>query len=441
MRLKSLHLENFRGFESFDLDLHEDVSVLIGVNASGKTAILDALAIALGAWISGLDDVEAAEDRTILASDARLIPQESQGLPTANSTYPVVVAATGSVADRELSWTREKRGADGRTTRIGTQEIRDTARVAGDRARNDETAELPLVAYYGTGRLWVQRRDSKSPKLGPRTQGYAACLAAASNTKLFQRWMEWRQSARLQRLAAGLADGRDPQELLRAPHLDAVVTATVACLPEATDLYWSANHRQLQVSMNDGRVLPFDALSDGQRSLVVLAADIAWRAAQLNPSQGEEAPGRTRGVVLIDELELHLHPSWQRGVLGSLRAAFPNIQFIVTTHSPQVLASAEPSWIRVLGESGATIPGHSRGKDTNAILRELMGGLERPRETTEKLANLERSIEAGNLEAARALLDELKRQLGHDEALLGLEWELHASEIPPEREDAHDQQT
>lgn len=70
-----------------------------------------------------------------------------------------------------------------------------------------------------------------------------------------------------------------------------------------------------------------------------------------------------------------------------------------------------------------------------------MGGLERPRETTEKLANLERSIEAGNLEAARALLDELKRQLGHDEALLGLEWELHASEIPPEREDAHDQQT
>ena len=192
--------------------------------------------------------------------------------------------------------------------------------------------------------------------------------------------------------------------------------------------------------MKDGRVLPFQALSDGQRSLVVLAADIAWRAAQLNPFHGEQAPQLTRGVVLIDELELHLHPAWQRNVLGSLRTAFPKVQFVVTTHSPQVLASTEPAWVRLLGESSAVVPGYSRGKDTNAILRELMGVPERPPETTRKLYELEQRIESGDLVAARALLDELKLQLGQDQALLGLEWELHANELPKETEDALDQE-
>lgn len=381
MRLTSLHLENFRGFKTFDLDLHEQVTLLVGVNASGKTAVLE---------------------------------------------FPVVVGASGKLGAQDISWTRELRKASGKTTHANAKQLREFARKNAAQASQLEVATLPVLAYYGTGRLWVQKRATDR-FVGSRLQGYDACLEPASNTKLFQRWVEWRQTVFLQKYAAA-EQGAGPSPT--APHLDAVYDAARTVLPDAKMLHWDVNTQELRAHMTDGRILPFDRLSDGQRSLVLLAADLAWRATQLNPIYGRDAPKRAAGVVLIDELELHLHPSWQRTAIEGLTRAFPNLQFVISTHSPQVISTAKPKWIRILTQEGTQSVAHSYGWDSNAILRDIMGVLPRPAQMESKLAKLEQLIEDDLLGEARTLLEEVRRHLGStDREVQGLEWELHSSEV------------
>ena len=428
MKLKSLHLQNFRGFEVFDLDLHEDVTVLVGRNTAGKTAVLDGLAVGLGAWMRGTTQARS-EDRSICLSDARLVRQEAAGLPTANPSFPVVVTVEGTVRNQSVSWTRELLHRRGRTTTGKAKELRAQARLAEASATEDAASDLPLIAYYGTGRLWVQKHDTKPQRLGSRMQGYAACLATASNTKLFQRWMAWREADRLQRIASAQEHGAD-LSMIVTPHLDAVVEAARLCLPGVKRFFYSVNHKELRLEFEDGRVLPFERLSDGQRSLVVLAADLAWRAAQLNPHHGQNAARRANGVVLIDEVELHLHPAWQRRAIGDLVRTFPNIQFVVTTHSPQVVATSRPEWIRVLKDHRVGRVSHVFGRDSNAILRDVMGVGERPSWMDEALAKIELRLESGDLQGARELLEAARQDVGEsDSALMALAWELRDQEV------------
>lgn len=433
MKISALHLENFRGFATFDLDLHPTVTLIVGRNASGKSAILDALAIGLGAWMTGTTQARV-EDRPINRTDARLVRQEGDGLATVNPSFPVIIRLSGHADQTPLSWTRELRHTTGRTTSGQSKAIRALAEKTERDATDSSHTDLPLFAYHGTGRLWVQKNDTQAAQPNSRMQGYAACLESASNTKRFQRWMAWRENDRLQRISAAAERGEDITTVT-TPHLDAVVDAARACLAGARRLYYSANHEELRIEFTDGRILPFDQLSDGQRSLIVLAADLAWRAAQLNPHHGADAPRLATGVVLIDEIELHLHPEWQGTVIDSLTRSFPSIQFVITTHSPQVVATAQPEWLRTLHVGGVDGIDHVHGRDSNAILRDVMGVDERPVWMKARLAQLESHLENGCLADARALLEALRLDLGSsDTALMALEWELHDQE----RGDAND---
>jgi len=153
---------------------------------------------------------------------------------------------------------------------------------------------------------------------------------------------------------------------------------------------------------------------------------------QLNPHLGADAPRRIQGIVLIDEIDLHLHPSWQRQVLDSLLNTFKNLQFVVTTHSPQVIASAQQQWMRLLltGEFQALNTEPVQGRDTNSILRDIMGTGIRPEQMQRELDELLNLIETGATVQAREKLEDLRGQLGNnDQTLLGLEWELHDMEV------------
>jgi outer membrane protein assembly factor BamA len=137
------------------------------------------------------------------------------------------------------------------------------------------------------------------------------------------------------------------------------------------------------VRFDAGHVAPWSELSDGYHAFIALIADIARRAVMLNEIDGGVAPERVEGVVLIDEIDLHLHPRWQRVALGGLRRAFPRLQLVVTTHSPQVLSSAENRQVRRLVDG--RVQEHDvfvQGRDSNAILRELMRTDDRDEEGT-----------------------------------------------------------
>jgi predicted ATP-binding protein involved in virulence len=433
MRIDHLHLQDFRGFASFDLELHPEITLLVGRNGSGKTGILRGLAVALGAWFGGMSNAEVrGYDRTIKKWDARLTRVESGGLPTLEASYPVRVRAEGMVAGRRISWFRELGHPGGRTTHGGAKQIRELASSVESRlAEAHDPVALPVISYHAAGRLWVQKRDKHKDRLGSRLDGYSAALEVASDPKLFEAWMEWRESDRIQRIARASDAGQSVADV-GSPHLEAVQEAARTCLEGARRFYYSANYRELRVEFDDGSELPFDRLSDGQRSLVAMAADIAWRCAQLNPFHGREAAHRTEGVVLIDEIELHLHPAWQRRVLDDLRCAFPRIQFVATTHSPQVIGAARREWIRLLvpGASQAFPVGHVEGRDTNAILSEVMGVLPRLERTQQEIDEIERAIADGELEKARQALERLREPLGDsDEAIRNLEWELRDLEV------------
>jgi predicted ATP-binding protein involved in virulence len=433
MRIHHLHLQDFRGFASFDLDLHPDLTLLVGRNGSGKTGVLRGLAVALGAWFGGMSSAEVrGYDRTIKKRDARLTRVESGGLPTLEASYPVKVRAEGTVIGRRISWLRELGHPKGRTTHGGARQIRDVAADVEARLTDARAPiPLPVISHYAAGRLWVQKRDKNKDRLGSRLDGYSAALEVASDPKLFEAWMEWRESDRIQRIARAADAGQSVADV-SSPHLEAVQEAARTCLEGARRFYYSANHRELRVEFDDGTELPFDRLSDGQRSLVAMAADIAWRCAQLNPFHGRNAAHESEGVVLIDEIELHLHPAWQRRVLSDLRRAFPRIQFVATTHSPQVIGAARREWIRLLvpGAARAFEVGHVEGRDANSILFEVMGVRPRLESTEKELDAIEQAIARGDHDTAWRALEQLRERLGNDdEAVRNLEWELRDREV------------
>ena len=237
--------------------------------------------------------------------------------------------------------------------------------------------------------------------------------------------MRWREQDRLQRFAAALEAGEDPSAV-HAPHMEAVEDAVCAVLEGATRFRYSAATQDMRVHFNDGRILPLTLLSDGQRGLMALAADIAWRAVQLNLAWGREAPKKVEGVVLIDEIDLHLHPRWQRSAVRNLITAFPRLQFVITTHSPQVLGEAQPEWVRVLREDGGVdTVAHVYGKDSNSVLRDVMGAEARAPEVQEKILALGRLLAERRIEEAEVALRALEDTLGADDgALAAPRWEL-----------------
>lgn len=433
MQIDEIRLFNFRAFERFRLELDPRVTVLVGRNAAGKSTVLEGVAVALGAWLSGFSAIN--EDRPITRSAARLIPQEYEGVPTAEPRYPVRVEAVGTVAGTRVEWARELRGAAGHTTSGEALSLRELAARAEAGLGSTSPGILPVLAYYGTGRLWVRKRDKRDKRverseLQSRLRGYRASLEAASDQKSFEAWMEWREEDRVQRLARA-AEEKRPLDEVKSPHLDGVSSAAAACLEGAKRFYYSANHQELRVEFKTGSIIPFDALSDGQRNLIAVAADIAWRAAQLNPHLGSEAPTETPGIVLIDEIDLHLHPAWQRRVLDDLQRVFPKVQLIVTTHSPQVMSAAPRGSVRLL--DGSNEPRHVdrlRGKDTNSILEDVLDVPSRPVFSKEKLEALARSIDDEEFDQARALIAELEAELEdpNDTNLVAARWELEMAE-------------
>ena len=162
-------------------------------------------------------------------------------------------------------------------------------------------------------------------------------------------------------------------------------------------------------------MLEIDQLSDGEKCLLAMAGDLGRRLALANPQLGD--PLSAEAVVLIDEIELHLHPGWQRMVVERLRQTFPHCQFILTTHSPQVLSQIPTESVILLERfQQAELPAGTLGRDSNAILSEVMGISERPQEWANRIHEVARMVDREELPAARRALDELARQLGEDDS-------------------------
>ncbi len=354
IRVNELSLTNFRCFEEESFSFSEKFTVLIGDNASGKTTILDALAVGLGRFFSvmgGRKPPSFAED------DARLVRYRSN-----ESQYPVQLYCRVARGDQKLKWTITQDGPGNPAVNNGREPM-ELGRSLQSQVQNGFDVVLPLFAYYGTGRLWTPGRpsDDMGPS-GSRLRGYENCLNPASHVGDIMGWMKTQELIVLQE--------RKPSRVY-----EAVKDAIKDCLGNVTEISYNVRADEVSARFSDGRELPFRMFSDGVRNMFAMVADIARRAAILNPQFNEKAPAETPGIVLIDEIDLHLHPSWQRHVVDDLRRTFPRIQFIATTHSPFIIQSLRPGELVDLRKYVAKeyVPGEYVKRSIEDIAEDVMG--------------------------------------------------------------------
>lgn len=333
MYLKHLEIKNFRGFSEFSLPLLRHVNVLIGDNQAGKTSILDALSIAISCIFQGL---RTGHSEGINLADVHRIAYLRNGTIEMPEQYPVELKCQGELDGKPIGWTRRLKGKERRTTRALTELGAAGARY--DQAiQAGQTVDLPVIAYFGTERVARERKTRKTTpeSIKDRSLGYKDCLERDSNFRLIRGWIKSRTLAATQKAQRGLPGDE-------APRLRALERAVCRCVPDASQFFFDHEFNDLAIVFTDQRRLPWSMLSDGVRSLATLAMDVAWRTLVLNPHLGEESPQRSSGVVLIDEVDLALHPNWQRRVISDLREAFPRLQFVATTHSPFIVQALRP---------------------------------------------------------------------------------------------------
>jgi len=404
IRMDALRMINFRCFNQFDVDFHPECTVLVAKNGGGKSAVLDALAVALGPFVGGFDE---GKDRHFDVTDVRLIQNPARQIKEMEPQYPVAIEATGQIDGRVVQWRRELAAAKSHTTFAEATDLRDCAKELQTLVRRQVDVTLPHVSYYGTGRLWRQMRLTKAKKeeSTSRTRGYTDALEPSSNYRMFEDWFRNLHQAEYES-----KDQPAKLEEIRG-YLTGIRNAVNTALRPAgwDNIRYGAAEGGVMASHERHGDLPVDSLSDGIRNMIGMVADIAYRIVRLNPHLRAAGPQETPGIVLIDEVDMHLHPEWQQVVMKSLRDAFPRIQFIVTTHSPQVLTTVHRDMVRLLegetGETRAAVPlDDAFGRESRIALEDVMSVKSRPPvEASQVLEEYRDVIERGEIDSPKAL--------------------------------------
>jgi predicted ATP-binding protein involved in virulence len=336
LRMTKLTLQNFRCFEHKEVEFSEQFNVLVGDNGSGKTAVLDALAMGLFSIvaISETNGQTVPLHARVSEDDIRLISRPSKGVPIVERQHPARVACETIVFDSPFSWMVDGSETPDERARIPGILARDLM----DRAQQSVSVPLPAIAYYGTDRLCdhsLQTDETEGPT--SRSSGYSGCLEALAGERRFLPWFKTLELAQLQ-------EGTELTPLV------SVKRAVMSCLGNCSNVFWHVRSNELTIQWADGSSMPYRMLSHGQRNMLAMVADIAWRTATLNPNL-DDPVAETPGIVLIDEIDLHLHPKWQRRVVDDLRRTFPLVQFIATTHSPFIVQGLRPGELINLDQS------------------------------------------------------------------------------------------
>ena len=400
-QLREIRVENYRCFGELRLPIEEDTTVLFAENGGGKTALLNALAMGLSVFQRGSSKIlklSAERDLRIRALD------EQEGCEPVGRCEVNWTASVGEMESVTWSTAVKSKGSSVRTRNRHRPilEALEQVRVPGER--------WPLFAWYGVDRLERPRDRRKIERTRDRWEAYDSSLDPNLDEAPL---LQWLQDEFLGDVA------RRQQKMAERSFHRAVMEATVRATPGVTGAWYDAATKGPMVRFEDGHEAPWSELSDGYHVFIALVADIARRAVMLNEFDGADAPARVEGVVLIDELDLHLHPRWQRVALSSLRDVFPRLQFVISTHSPQVLSSAENRQVRRLVDGQIQDRNvFVSGRDTNAILRDLMRTDDRDDEGVDALRRLYDAIDRGDAVQADQIYRELQHRWGASDPAL-----------------------
>jgi predicted ATP-binding protein involved in virulence len=512
MRITDLSLTHYRGAESLHLELDPHLNVFVGVNGSGKSTVLDAVAIMLSWAVNRIKSV-GASGRSILEAD--ITNDHSSALININCIYD----------DQTITWklakSRKGRGSpEAQSSFNGLNEF--TKQIQAKIAESNGNINIPLLLYYPVNRAvldiplkirkkhsfdllsiydnsltsganfrtffeWFREREdlenesnSGSSDLEKLLINFATLdneinnyekIKSIDNISEYQlniRYLYWKNSCEvlikeifnddnsIRNSFSAAATSSFPDfdllvkillsakdyirsrisqfthiESYRDQQLEVVRNSLQKFLPEFTNFSIRRSPLRMEVKKNN-KIMTVNQLSDGEKCLIALIGDLARRMAIANPMR--ENPLEGKGIILIDEIDLHLHPKWQRTVVSKLTEVFPNCQFIISTHSPHVINHVWPKNLVMLDQTptgiSATHPSKSYGNNANRILEDIMGlKTTLPDDIFKELRDIYHCIGQNLLVEAKGKVTTLKRKIGTDPEIVKAEILIARKEI------------
>ncbi|RZN37370.1 MAG: ATPase [Methanosarcinales archaeon] len=416
MKVTKLNLANYRDARALSIELNPKLNVFVGMNGSGKSTVLDAIAIMLS-W---------AVNRIISAgTSGKAIVENDMTNGKSTSSIQLSCEAEGRTIEWKLFKVRRGHAASEGKSKL--QELNYYAKeIQSKISETSEKVNLPLFVYYPVNRAVVEIplkiRGKHSFSL---LAAYDDALRSGTNFRTFFEWFREREDLENEIMRSQsqstLSDWDAPvKHQVPDPQLNTVRSALTEFLPDFSDFTIRRSPLRMEVNKN-GKRLTVNQLSGGELILIAMIGDLARRMAIANPNSTKPLEGS--GIILIDEIDLHLHPKWQRIVVPKLLEVFPNCQFILSTHSPHVITHVQPESLFLLEQTDSGImakkPNESYGKNVDRVLEDLMG-LEttRPDKVASGLHSIFETIDARKLEEARKQITDLTQKIGPDPDLV-----------------------
>ena len=402
MNVTRLKLVNVRTVELAEFHFQPGFNLVAGVNGVGKTTVLDTLAVCFSAIVREAnhrprygryleaDDIRLGVDALLVECDFECSgDQNGYVLHKSRDHTQIVEAAEWSREDRKLS--------------IGAT-MEEFRRGFPTKGSGDKPEGETLSVLFSTNRSVA---TNQAYRRGAASGGVFAAFSDA----LSPRPLRLREFTDWMRVQRELSSERPAAKWMLA----AFDKAVTRFLPDYRNLRVAEDNGKNSLLIDRGSTpLPVRHLSDGERGVLALVLDLTRRLAQANPKMQDPA-AEAEAVVLIDEIELHIHPGWQRRVIGNLTGTFPKCQFIATTHSPQIIGEVEHDRIHIMANGEVYSPTHSFGVDSSRVLEEIMDVDPRAAEVEELLSKISQEIGKLRFNGARELLVKLVDHLGDND--------------------------
>ena len=400
MYITHLEVQNYRGISNLALDFHEGANLLIGNNGAGKTSLLHSISILASQPIRMLTGVRGMEitghdaySTTVLVGDA-----VSQNI----AHYPICIQGNICYQGKDFYCHQEKK-SDAGTLETNNWDL--AMQFKNDQAETGKA--FPLLCYIQAGRETAGKpvRITMPNKEPQRTDGYKDAFAEHLNFQAIQQWC----------LQMDFAEYQRKHEIKEYRTFKEIIARFFGLLdPQRKNdrVYYSSLMSSL-VCFDGETEKTIYQMSDGYQAALCLIIELAYRAVVLNPMD-EEIANHIAGIVMIDEIEMHLHPAWQWNILRALTETFPRIQFFISTHSPIVLSSANHANIYLMKTPTDVISvDNVYGYQINDVLKYLQGSEYQPETVSRYYEEIDRLLENGTDGDLKRLMDQARAAFGN----------------------------
>lgn len=403
MYFEKVVVQNFRGIENLTLNLKPGINILIGDNGMGKTTALEAMSIALGSFLTGIPKITSIG---IQQGDFRESTKVIAGASKQKRYYAPNIEFVLNIDGESYSGNRT------RTDRNGSGKTKTSAKKIAAYAQNiteKSTSNLPVLMYMGISRVVASKRadfgKSQKNMLDDRRCGYIGCLDSIIDKNSI---LEWVQKMAYEEVL-------QKQEMPEFVFFNSVVSRIMQSMNELNQqpqIRYSATHGTIAY-IEDDKDYPVYNMSAGYQSLLWMIMDITFRIALLNPEIKNST--EAEGIILIDEIDMHLHPKWQWKILDTLQDNFPKIQFVVATHSPIIISSNKgANLIQLIDCNEAIARKSAYAYPVDTVLTDRQDSKNIIPEASNKMRNFENSLNTGDMKQAQKNLQDMKELFGED---------------------------